>query len=69
MASRLPTVAVSHIGPGRGFQITCTACPTPTIYPTRYQADLRAGQHRASHQTPNPADQVNDLDDLRDGLR
>lgn len=66
MSTALPKVTVTHTEAGHGFLITCSRCPsTRTIRPTRYQADLYATEHRASHQTPVLADQVDGLDTFR----
>ena len=64
MATALPTVKVAPAESGK-FVITCDRCPRfRTIRPTRPQADKIAVDHRAAHQTPDPADQVSALDDI-----
>lgn len=68
MATALPTVTVAPVEAGHGFTITCNRCPFQRLRPSRPQADLVARDHRASHQTPDPADQVTALDDFAEYL-
>lgn len=61
MVTRIPQVNVNRIEGGGGFTATCT-CRWRIIRPHREGADQAAVAHRASHQRPDPADTIPDLD-------
>jgi hypothetical protein len=58
MATTLAQVKVTRIEGGNGFLVTCSNCALHAIRPMRLEADEIAIEHRASHNRPNPADQV-----------
>lgn len=53
MPTTLPTVKVTRVEAGNGYQITCSRCPSlRATRSLRPDADRYADRHRASHQTP-----------------
>ena len=63
MATSLPHVRVGPIEAGQGFSARCGGCPWSIVRGSRHEADQAAVTHRASHATPDPADQVGLLEE------
>lgn len=62
MATTIPIVTVSKAEGGKFF-VRCERCPPfHTMRPSRPAADQTARDHERGHATPDPRDQINDLD-------